>query len=129
MDANIYNILAQMLNSGGLRNNQAGNLVEQIIAQRGVDDPKLQLLLQYFAQRKAEAEAEDDEDIDNYTEAEDSAQHQGQEPRQPQNDNRQAVRQVQEKITALYVELREMRRRNQTFALAVGACQHCWGND
>jgi hypothetical protein len=74
-------------------------VLEQALGQDGGDDPRA-LLAQYLLQRQADDDdLTDDVDVDLVLSVGD------------------------------HYELEELRRRNEVFAAAVGACELCWGDD
>lgn len=44
-------------------------------------------------------------------------------------EKRQALSELKEKVDALYTEVEDLRKRNDTLALALGACYLCFGED
>jgi hypothetical protein len=93
-----------------------------LLLQLGQTNPKVGLIAQYLAQRRAEEpESESEADVDadwEYADADDRA---GGTP--------EALDHLRQMAEDMYVELEELRERNDILATALGACYLCWGED
>lgn len=118
MGTEAASLLLQAMAGGQMQNSQA--LIEEYLARRSADDPRVAMLMEWMSRQRMAAEEEHADEIPDLPPA-------ASEPaRLPDHEKRQEVK---EKIAALCYELRTLRQHNRMFAEAVGACPQCWGGD
>lgn len=143
MDMNTYTTLLQLLNGNGSDNDSQAAFLEQLVSQQGVDNPKMQLLMQYLAnQHQAASETESDEEgMDEEAEVrallngggdgeeplatDDIDEERWQETPPYQESDRASNRKLRQRLNALYHTVQEQQHILATFALAIGSCQRC----
>lgn len=102
-----------------------GASINDVIAQISETDPRIGMVAQYLARKRAVEEAQENDDG---------------EPRESETEVRRSVTQLspegiaavqslQRMARSMYAELEELRERNDTLASALGACYLCWGED
>lgn len=126
MATDTQSLLMQLM---AARNGLPSEVSEQdLLSQMAEGDPRMSLLLKYFAQQRAEAEdAEEEEDetdeIEIYPADAGGAFAPESGAARAGGATSRAV--IQEMAT----ELEQFRERNDTLAAALGACYLCWGMD
>src|SRR5438552_6674011 len=101
---------------------------QALLAQMAEENPTVDLLTKYFNQRqeqvsKSETSAvEESDELSEYSTELDRAETRTIE-------TTEAMRELRERIERLYAELETLRERNDSLAVAVGACPLCWGED
>lgn len=103
---------------------QLQTMIEQMVARRSAEDPRMGMILNLITQRQAAAQAQAGEDVQ-----EGGVNYQASPVGNPRAQYREHLQKLKEKVAAVYLELREMRNRNEMLALALGACKECWGRD
>lgn len=105
---------------------ESGPTVQDLLAQMGEVDPRMNVITKILARRQMEAQEkapsfEEDEDGVIDGEAVESSQQ--------SIERRQWSERLRRMATAMYGELEQLRERNDTLAAALGACYLCWGDD
>jgi hypothetical protein len=99
---------------------------QALIARMAEDNPTVALLAKYFSQRQDQAENESAEaEIAELPEYSDQLER----ARTDTLKTAEAIRELRERMDRVYAELETLRERNDSLALAVGACALCWGDD
>jgi hypothetical protein len=130
MEQSNANLLLQAMMSGQLQVDQAQALFEQYLAQRSAEDPRIGMLMNLVAQQRAAAEAAQAAEDEIYEPVYDQPPMvEAHDPEPAQRQNHEKANEIKQKVREIYLELRELRRRNLAFADAVGACSNCWGSD
>jgi len=123
MDTKTFALIAALsANSTGKHDQH--KLISSMLGESDVLDPKQQLLLEYLQQDQEESEVEEDNYGDEF-EVEELPEFKFDE-RKNRALSDQAREKFRQKFLEMQVELKELRQRNEVFALALGAC-HCWG--
>jgi len=99
---------------------------QALLAQMAEENPSVALLAKYFNQRQEQVnrEAAEPENtaLPEYSD-------QLQRAHADTVETAEAMRELRERIAALYAELEMLRERNDSLAMALGACALCWGDD
>ena len=126
MSANLNTILEALTAGPG---QGMGALTPQaLLAQMAEDNPTVGLLTKYFSQRQEQAgksETSAVEESDELSEYSTELERAGTRT----VETAEAMRELRERIEKLYAELETLRERNDSLALALGACPLCWGED
>lgn len=122
MATDTQSLLMQLM---AARSGLSSEMSEQdLLSQMAEGDPRLNLLLKYFAQQRTAESAEEDEpeEFEVYPADADELP-QGAAHARANGETSHAV------IHELAAELEQFRERNDTLAAALGACYLCWGTD
>ena len=126
MSADLNSILQSMIANPGQGTTAAAT--QALLSQFSDDDPTVNLLTTFLAQRNASTEREEvtEEKAANET-AECNAELER--ARERSEKSAAAVRELRDHIESLFAELEMLRERNDALAQALGACALCWGGD
>jgi DNA repair exonuclease SbcCD ATPase subunit len=99
---------------------------QALLAQMAEENPTVALLAKYFNQRQeqvnTEAAEQENTELPEYSD-------QLQRAHADTVETAEALRELRERIEAVYAELETLRERNDSLAVALGACALCWGDD
>lgn len=126
MSADLNSILQAMVTNPG--QGMTAVATQALLSQFTEDDPTMNLLTSYLAQREASSHHDEttEENIANDT-AKCAAELER--ARERSEKSAVAVRELRDRIEQLFTELEMLRERNDALAQALGACALCWGGD
>ena len=120
--ATLLGALASRIGAG------AGSSPAELLAHLGTSDPTVGLIAQYLAERR-EVGAESEPPAAGNAAARPATGLDVAGTADERSAEAAALRALRRKIETLYVELEELRARNDALAAALGACYLCWGDD
>lgn len=126
MSADLNSILQAMVTNPGQGISAAAT--QALLSQVTDDDPTMNLLTAYLAQRDTTTQREE---VSEETNAHETAACAAELERARERSEKSAaaVRELRDRIEELFAELELLRERNDALAYALGACALCWGGD
>jgi hypothetical protein len=126
MSADLNSILHSMVANPGQGITAAAT--QALLSQFSDDDPTMNLLATYLAQRDTSTQREEESEETTANETAECAA-ELERARERSEQSAAAVRELRDRIEELFAELEVLRERNDALAYALGACALCWGSD